>query len=350
MLRTRSKRERASKGRPERPLRRSPSFRLVAFTISALVVMLFAESGARAVDERLPEPIEWYDENTQVQIEQMDRYNRKQQRADFVFAGTSMVFRGIDPMAFEEASREPTFAYNVGVLAGMPPIQQRWLLEEVEPRLKPRVVVYGMSSLDFQGRRYKFAVNSYESAPATRKGFMASAQRFGARLLKIVQVRAVLRDPDTLAEVQETPKPSGPIERTRELMDDRGHIPKAKRNVSNKERMRMRDSVLRDYKISARGTRQIERIIRTLERRDVTVILVSMPVPERYIEVHPRGADDFNAAERHIARLAGRMDLPVIDMSDSMPESSFADYTHLSQEGAVAFTRKLQRELHRLGV
>ena len=349
MSTTLSNAEERSKRRGDGAARRRPAVRLGVFGVSALIVLLFAETGARAVREAFPEPVEWYDANTQVKVEQMDRYQRKGRRADFVFAGTSMVFRGVAPLAFDRESEPHSFSYNAGVLAGMPPVQQRWILEEVEPRLKPRVLVYGLSSLDFQERRYKYPVNAYEAAPATRRGFMAAAQRFGTRFLDIVRFRTELRDPSAWERVRSSRREEGPVERTRKRMDTRGHIFKSKKNLGRAERERMRDNVLRDYKISAKGSEQITFIARTLEERDTQVVFVFLPVPRRYIEVHPEGNEDFAAARRHISRLADRLDVPFLDMSRSMSDKWFVDFTHLGERGAVLFSRKLRKELQALG-
>jgi hypothetical protein len=190
--------------------------RLLASIASAIAVVLLAELEVRAFQGSLPEPVEWYDARAQVKIEQMERLRRKERRVDFVFAGTSMVLRGINPKVFDEASPERSASYNAGLLAGLPPIMERWVLEEVEPRLKPRVVVYGVSSIDFHARRYKRPLQSYERAPATRKGLMASLQRLCARKLNLVRFRPILRDP----QVWKNPKQKliqkeGPVERAR---------------------------------------------------------------------------------------------------------------------------------------
>jgi lysophospholipase L1-like esterase len=132
-------------------------------------------------------------------------------------------------------------------------------------------------------------------------------------------------------------------------MDDRGHIPKGWKVRGQKERRRMRDEVLKDYEISERGTRSITRIVRTLEKRSVSVVLVSMPVPQRYSEVHPHGNKDFEAAQRHLIDLAARLNIPLIDMSTAMKDRMFVDFTHLGEQGAQRFSRKLKGELHDLG-
>lgn len=347
---TGSDRERRPEGRGERVIRRRPGFRLLTFAASALAVLLLVEGGARALHTALPEPIEWYDDITQVKVEQMDRYNQRGQDVDYVFAGTSMVFRGIAPHAFDRAAEPETFSYNAGLLAGMPPVMERWILEEVEPRLKPEKVVYGISSLDFQGRRYKFPVNAYEAAPATRKGFLAAAQRWGSRVLKLVHTRAMLREPKTWKKLREKEGKAGPVERKRERMEAKGHIYKNRKKLGDRERRRMQENVLGGFAISDRGTRNITRIVRTLERRGVEVVFVSMPVPQRFIDVHPSGEADFAAAEGHIERLADSLGVPFIDMSDSMRDEAFVDFTHLGREGAAAFSGKLRKELRRNGV
>jgi hypothetical protein len=318
--------------------------------MAALAVILSAEGGVRAVNKALPEPIEWYDQHAQVKVEQMDRFDRRGRRADVVFAGTSQVFRGINPTVFDQTSDDETFSYNAALLSGLPPIMERWLLEEVEPRLKPRVVVWGLSSIDFHERRYGRPLKSYESAPATRKGLMASLQRMSGRLLELVKFRATLRDPEQWQSIRNgRDKTPGPVEKAREKMDSRGHSPKLRLNLpEEEERARLRDKVLRGYDVSDRGTKSITRIVRTLERRRVDVVFVWMPVRRGYVDAHPRKESDFEEAERHLAILAERLDVPFLDMSDSIKTKKFTDYHHLGKDGAEQLSRKLRRKLDRL--
>ena len=315
--------------------------------IAALAVMLSVEGGVRALQKSLPEPVEWYDQLAQVKVEHMDGFNRREVQTDVVFAGTSMVFRGISPRVFDRASEGETFSYNAALLSGLPPIMERWILEEVEPRLNPRVVVYGLSSIDFHERRYKRPLKAYESAPATRTGVMASLQRMSSHVLELVRFRATLRDPEQWREIRTARKQSdGPVERARESMDSRGHIPKTRTKRSPEEEIeRLRENVFRGYEVSDRGSRSITRIVRTLKRRGVDVVLVSMPVPRRYVDVHPRRALDFMRAKSHIADLAERLEVPFLDMSDSMKSKMFVDYTHLGKKGAEKFSRKLRNKL-----
>ena len=319
--------------------------------VGALSVPLAAEVGVRLGATALPEPVQWYDARTQVKVEQMDRSSRRGQEMDFVFAGTSQVFRGVNPSVFDSSGSRRTSSYNAGLLGGMPPLQERWLLEEVGPRLKPEVVVYGLSSLDFQGRRYKRPERAYNSAPATRKGLMAELDRFWARHLRLVRHRAQIRDPRRYAELMKAvvEREDGQVEKHRKSITARGYQVKHRNEFNRAEAERLRTKVLADYRISRRGSGSISRLVRRLERRGVDVVFVHMPVPDGFIPLHPRGFRDYRDAKRHLAALADRLDVDLIDMSRSMPESLFIDYTHLNEKGARRFSKKLKRELSALG-
>ena len=327
---------------------------MFSMALSALAVLFVSELGARFVDASLPEPVEWYDARAQIKVEQMDRLTRRADRADFVFIGTSMVFRGIVPQVFDAAGEESnTSSYNAALLAGMPPVMKRWTLEEVVPRLRPRVVVYGLSSLDFQGRRYEGPVRAYENAPATRRGLMAGLQRVASKHLKLVRRRAEIRDPRKLDEVRDAlareGREQGAVEKHRVTMNDRGYQPKKWRAVNDEERDRLRQRVLRGYSISARGTRDVAGLVAGLRARKIDVVLVDMPVPRRLIPLHPGGWDDYRETRRHIRNLAARLDVPLVDMARAMDDSQFVDFTHLTEDGAEEFTRRLRERLAREG-
>jgi len=327
---------------------------MFSMALSALAVLFVSELGARFVDASLPEPVEWYDARAQIKVEQMDRLARRDSGTDFVFIGTSMVFRGIVPRVFDAAGgKSNTLSYNAALLAGVPPVMKRWTLEEVVPRLRPRVVVYGLSSLDFQGRRYKRPVRAYENAPATRRGVMATLQRVASRHLKLVRRRAEIRDPRNLDEVRDAlareGRAEGAVEKHRRTMTKAGYQPKKWRAVNDEERDRLRRRVLRGYSISARGTRDVAGLVAGLRARQIKVVLVDMPVPRRLIPLHPGGRDDYRRARRHLRDLAARLDVPLVDMARTMHDSRFVDFTHLTEEGAEEFTRRLRTRLAREG-
>ena len=115
--------------------------------LAILVVLVGLEAGARALDERLPEPLVWHSFETQRKVEQIDALAAAE-GVDVAFVGTSMVNAAVIPSVFEEAAGGDVSAYNAGLSSGIPRLIEQWTLHLVVPRLDPELVVIGVSSLD----------------------------------------------------------------------------------------------------------------------------------------------------------------------------------------------------------
>ena len=127
----------------------------------------------------------------------MDGLARQRGRAEVVFAGTSMMRDAALPAEMSICRGPGSTCYNASLSAGVPTVMEHWLLDVVVPTLRPRVVVLGLSSLDFndRGPRQKEAIATYTRAPEIRDDVYARAARAAARVSYLVRYRAVLRQP-----------------------------------------------------------------------------------------------------------------------------------------------------------
>jgi len=312
---------------------------LALFSIGLLVAAALAEVSARIAEAAGPAALRWYDTSTQLKVEQMDRLGE----TDVVFAGTSMVWQGLVPDSFTEADPDRRTAYNAGLAGGVPAVMEPWLLEEVTPRLDPDLVIWGLSSMDFSSSYGDDNLSRFRDALEGRTGTFASVEQTAARYSALVRYRSILRRPTALfgtgkAQIEqdfsEAAAVLGDSGERRDFAVDTGP-----------ERSRQVQARLRPYRIDPTDIDAIERTAAALRDRGIDVVFVEMPVPNRYVALHPEGASDVARGHEAITALGEILDIPVIDLRYGFADSDFVDFTHLTQEGAERLTISLAHAL-----
>ena len=91
----------------------------------------------------------------------------------------------------------------------------------------------------------------------------------------------------------------------------------------------------------------IERTVAALRAQGIEVVLAEMPVPNRYVALHPAGAEDVTRAHEAVGAIADLLGLPVIDLRYGFTDDDFVDYTHLAAGPAADLTERLATELSR---
>lgn len=314
--------------------------------LGAALVLVAAEGALVLAEGALPAPVEWYNVTAHAKALQMERRARARMATDVVFVGPSTVFRGIHADLFEREDPRGRSAYNAGVNGGYPPVMRRWVTEEVVPRLRPRTVVYGLSSLDFHDRIFRGSVDAYRTARATRKGLLAAGERLVARLSRLIKYRQLLQDPEEYPYVRRalTGATEGRVERQVQALSPTGF--RAKQPISRRERLATDRAILRGFDVGGRGTRHVEATVEHLRARGIEVVFVNMPVPDRFVALHPNGAADYRRFERHLARLARALHVELLQPPRSLKRGGlYADNVHLNERGAQRFTRWLAATL-----
>ena len=161
----------------------------------ALVVVAIAEIGVRVRAGLIEEPFEWYSRVVQSSVAEAELVRSVGIVSDILFVGTSMVRRDVQVEIIEDRLDEVNQAHNAALPAAQTPVVHRWLLEELVPRLEPTRVVWGVSSLDFNGNRLESTIDLYESARATRPGWVGSLDRGLGDLMALSHHRVALRNP-----------------------------------------------------------------------------------------------------------------------------------------------------------
>ncbi|MGH2810662.1 MAG: hypothetical protein ACRDIA_07250, partial [Actinomycetota bacterium] len=168
---------------------------------AAVAVLLMAEAAVRGLADVLPEPVTWFSHETQAKLEQLRAFEIAGKKAFYLFAGTSMMGTAADPRKFHAPDSRRLGAYNASLPAGIPEMQEQWLLEEVVPRLKPCVVGIGLSTFDLNAGTSRKVAEEYRNAPAVRKGIIAALGRAATRFSFLFRYRIALGNQSHLLRV-----------------------------------------------------------------------------------------------------------------------------------------------------
>jgi len=318
----------------ERPTRRLG--RLAAlFSLGLVAAIGLAEATARFAQAVGPPALRWYDATTQLKVEQMGDLGR----ADVVFAGTSMAWQGLVPRLFTNTDPAARTAYNAGLAGGVPVVMEPWLLEEVIPRLQPELVVWGLSSMDFSASYGDDNLDRYRDALDSRTGALASVEQTFARFSALVRYRSILRRPSAFLGID-----ANAIERdfanAASSLGEGGERRAFKTDVSDTHRDQVA-ARLRSFAIDGADIAAIHRTITALNDRGIEVILAEMPVPDRYIDLHPNGQADMDRVHATIVTIAELTDTRFIDLRNGYTDDDYVDFTHLDKSAARTLTRNL---------
>jgi hypothetical protein len=318
----------------------APSIRRVlVFVAVALVVLVLAELGARALGPHLPEPTEWSDQATATKSAQIDDL----ECVDVVFAGNSMARDGLDPATFAESDPEGRTAYNAALDAATPDHLRHWLTEQVLPRTRPDTVVVALASFDLSrgNRAGPLALESYEQALRTRPGTSGRVQRWFADNLALVRHRTELRNPATVwramgdalsgDEAPRTPdQPSSVIGPSGEGLSGRELVYTGPGPATRF----LQSELLDDYRLDPDQLESAEDLLRALEQGGTSVTLLALPVTADFVSLHPRGDEDFEEYLDQMAAIADSTGADFVDLSrERFADDEFADTHHLNEAG-----------------
>lgn len=335
--------------------RSRPRRRAWRWAIGFLAVVLVAEGAVRLLEPRLPEPSDWLSPAAARLVREMDAARTRGTRGGLVVAGSSMAGRGLVPEivgAGIPGSDPPrSVALNGGGHTGL---QARWILEEVVPRLRPDDLVLGVSSLDFNANRAS-TIDRYDRARATRRGWLAEADRRLARVSALARHRETLRDPYLVSRVltgtdlNDTLPTRPPAEAIRFERGYRRLDPARLARMRRIEAAFVRDQQLAGYRVGVDEVASFRRTLRDLRRAGIRTAVVLMPVTQEYLDAHPNGARDFARWRRAATRAARAEGVLVLDDTRAVPDEEFRDIEHLDAAPAEAFSARVNRQLRDAG-
>lgn len=318
----------------------------------AILVLAAGELGARALAPYLPEPLLWHDEATQVKAAQMDERAEADGCVPVVFVGNSMTRDALVPDAFTAADPAGRRAYNAALDAATPALLERWVTEEVVPRLRPHTVVIGLSSFDLNDNAdiAAAAVAAYDRAPLSRSDLWGRLQAPFLRWSDLIRYRTELRDPDVLGDAvarawrrDTVPRP-GPAGIPGILgADGQGLSRRDLRYTGSPTAQQfVREQLLNEYSTDGTQRQALERLVRDLQAGGVQVVLVVLPVTDDYVATHPHGETDMADFVEAVDRVAAGTGAHLVDARSLVTDTgSFADTHHLNARGAEALSASL---------
>lgn len=339
--------------RTDPPTARRPARFTVAFAVALVVTLLGAEVAVRLSADRLDEPLIYFSGPAQTAVHDMDVLQDAGIDSDLTFVGTSMVRRGIDANRFEGPLPDVEHAHNVALPGAQTPVVERWLLDEVIPRLHSKRVVWGLSSIDFNDGRPNKTIDQYLAARASEPGFTGDLDRLMLDLA-LSKHRDQLRDPAALVQAA---RGQG-VKYTRQRPLDRRAVwdlqypqlsdAKLAKMRAN-HRTTVRDKQLADFHVGARELDAFRATVRELQAQGIDVVIVLMPVPTTFLDLHPDGPDQFLEFAARIQAEGERLGVTVLDHHDVMDDDDFRDYEHLWVEAAHRYSDRLAADLAALG-
>lgn len=322
--------------------------RIVLVVGTALVVLVLAEAGARALSPYFPAPPLYTDDTTEVKVAQLDALDC----ADVVFAGNSMTRDGMDPNEFTAADDQARSAYNAALDAATPALLERWVLDEVDPRVHPDGVVLGLSSFDLNDEAAigRSALSAYDAAPLTRDDLFGRLQAPLIEHVDLVRYRDSLRDPEELWHAVGRWR-DGDEEPRLDAAGIEGILGAQGQGLSRRD-LRYEPSplterfaaneLLNDFHLGGSQAEAARDLVEGLVDRGVDTTVVAMPVTQDYIDLHPGGEEQFRAFLDLAEQIAVESGAGFLDLHDAAPSDRwFADTHHLNGVGARHLSRAL---------
>lgn len=322
--------------------------RILGIAGVVLVLLLVLEVSTRVIESRLPDPLVWHSYETQRKVEQMD--DLAATGVDVVFFGSSMVNAAVIPALFESTAGGGITAYNAALSSGTPRLTAAWGLNVVLPRLRPKLVVIGTSSVDMtdNGRARTLFYDGFRNSPAGlevlgTEDILDRTDRFLREHLALWAHRAELRDPAALWDAVRGNEPT--VDGPTESMDARGHLTNLEAQPFDQRPFRDGIAGVSVWGLGTEDPGALRRLIAGAEATGARVVLVDLPITAEYIAFHPRGDADYQASKRAIAEMANDTGAGLIDLDQPRDHALFADELHLNGDGARRFTATLANAL-----
>lgn len=327
--------------------------RVLVTLACCLAVLLVGEVGVRALEDELPPVLDWHSTEAERKVEQMDGL-AADGGADVVFIGSSLSNAGMVPEVIVPAlGASGLVAYNAGLSAGMPLVLEPWYDAVVAPRLRPGLVVIGLSSFDFTDHpSVDFFYEAFATSPAGERavgddGFLDRLDRWLDDRSALWRDKAVLRNPmnvvDALRGRGPEPDPvvaaMGPYGRT-----------SYKETQRFEERIAEGGPPVGDWVPGTRNPAALERLVEGIQAAGGAVVLVDMPVTDEYVNAHPNGQADYDTYLGMLRELGQRTGAPVLEHSAMRDHQYFADIVHLNITGATELSNLVSAEIVQLGL
>jgi len=309
-------------------------------------VLVLVEALSRFVSPSLPvDPGKWPRIEIAQKLDQMRTYVNDREEVDVVFAGSSMVAGGFDPLEFNTVTGLK--AYNAAFAGSTMKSTALWVRDVVEPLMEPEVVVVGVQTRELSdtGSKNDIMNEKFVSSPGYKESTSSVGSQLAGSLERIsyfLRYRRAFRTPSVLfaADGKEALQNT----RVRQEIGPWGTriVEPGEYRATDKFLSGLRDKTFEDLEMGGEEYESLVNLAADLEERDVRLVVVSMSVTDDYWATHedPEGAKD--EYHRLLDRLVDGSGVTVIDAEDAFSTTSvFRDPVHLDVAGRAAFSEML---------
>lgn len=319
---------------------------VTAFSFTAILVAV--ELASRMIAPSLPvDPGKWPRIEIASKLDQIRELANEERKVEVLFAGSSMMAGGIDPVAFTEASGRSS--YNAAFAGPSMRTVTPWVLDVVRPLLDPEVVVVGIQSreLSDNGPKNEVMYEKFIESPGYQqtKGTVASQLEGDIEQLSyFLRYRRALREPSRLFETDEAAQKALAETELRQVIGPSGMRMEEPSEYKRPAKLirGLYEKTLIDFSVGGSEFEALEDLHAGLEAEGVELVLLNMPVTEDYWTAHGDPEGDRAAYHDLIAGFVADTGVTLIDAEAGFPSSEpFRDPVHLDIEGRQAMAEAL---------
>lgn len=310
---------------------------------SFTAILVAVELASRMIAPSLPvDPGKWPRIEIASKLEQIRELANNDKKIEVLFAGSSMMAGGIDPVAFTEASGKTS--YNAAFAGPSMRTITPWVLDVVEPLLRPDVVVLGIQSreLSDNGPKNQVMYEKFVKSPGYKqtKGTVASRLEGDLEQLSyFLRYRRALREPSRLFATDEASQKALAEADLRQVIGPRGMRMEEPSDYKRPAKLirGLYEKTLIDFAVGGSEYEALQALAAGLEDEGVELVLLNMPVTEDYWGAHGDPEGDRAAYHDLMDTFVAEMGVTLIDAEDGFPSSEpFRDPVHLDIEGRQA--------------
>jgi len=312
---------------------------------SFLAVLVMAEVAARVwLPEIPPDAHTWPRAEIGQKLEQIDAYEERGEAIDVLFVGSSQMAAAINPQLFTEQTG--LSSYNAAFAGPSMRTVGRWLLDVIEPKLSPDVVVLGIASRDSndRSRKNRNVHSAFLNSPGYRQETASLASELEGWLEDLsvfMRYRRLMREPATFLDRTDDELPEQEV---RMGIGDRGlrlQEPVDYR-FTRKGQQSLSKGTLGNFETGGREYRAVVEMHDVLEERGVEMMLVNMPLTKDYLGAHEDVDAEMTSYRDFLADIVAATGVAFVDAEKAFETpKAFRDLLHLDLEGRDAFTEAL---------
>jgi hypothetical protein len=310
-----------------------------------VMVFVLVEAITSQVRAGLPvAPGKWPRTEIAQKLDRMDRAISRGHRFDVVFAGSSVMAGGVDPVAFTKASGESS--YNAAWAGATARTSVLWLRDVIEPLAAPKVVVLGLQSGELNDNAPKSTrtYRKFVKAPGYKQMtslLRRQPERWLEKVSNFFRYRIAFRSPANLFRKDRAALKDAWARKTIGPRGIRDEEPTGY-HFRDKFRRKFYDNNLVNLSFGGKEYRAVARLNRQFARLGVKLIFMATPVTADYYSIHDSPQRDRARYRSLVERFHKETGGTVIDAADAFPTSTpFRDPIHLDIDARAELAEAL---------